>query len=55
MDDLGILEEDDNGQELRFYVYNYDHNEAVSWFDTYEEAENYIKAVAKICGVEYND
>jgi hypothetical protein len=52
MDDLGILEEENVGQDLRFYVYNYDHNEVVSWFDTYEEAENYIKAVARICGVE---
>ncbi len=51
MDDLGILEEENVGQDFRFYVYNYDNNEVVSWFNTYDEAENYIKSIAKICGV----
>jgi len=47
---LGVLEEEDKGQDLRFYVYNYEHNEAVSWFDTYQEAEQYINYVKHIIG-----
>ena len=50
MSDLGILEEPDEGQDYRFYVYNYEHNETVSWFDTYQQAEKYLNDVKKIMG-----
>lgn len=53
MDHLGILEEENEGQDYRFYVYNYDNEEVVSWFNSYEDAENYLNGIAKIMGVDY--
>jgi hypothetical protein len=51
MDYLGILEEENQGQDYRFYVYNYDNEEVVSWFNTYLEAEKYINDVKHIMEV----
>lgn len=45
---LGILEEPDEGQDHRFYVYNFEHEEVCSWFDTYAQAEQYIADVNRI-------
>lgn len=41
----GILEEENQGQNYRFYVYDYDNNEALEWFNTWIEAENYLNLI----------
>lgn len=42
---FGILEEENKGQDYRFYVYDYDNNESLEWFNTWIEAENYLKLI----------
>ena len=39
----GVLEEENKGQDFRFYVYDFDNEDTVEWFNTYEQAEQYIK------------
>jgi hypothetical protein len=39
----GILEEKDEGQDLRFYIYNFDEEDTVHWFDTYDEANQFLE------------
>jgi len=51
LDNFGILEEVNEGQDYRFYVYDFEHEEIISWFNTEVEAENYLDGVKKILGV----
>ena len=50
MTDLGILEEEDKGQNHRFYIYDYENNEALFWFETQEQAENHLKIIKQKLG-----
>lgn len=45
--DLGILEEYDEGQMYRFYVYDFDAEDYVSWFNTFQEAEMFLQYIYK--------
>jgi hypothetical protein len=51
LDNFGILEEVNEGQDYRFYVYDFENEEVISWFNTEAEAENYLDGVKKIMGV----
>lgn len=35
---LGILEEDDEGQDQRFYIYDFTEENPLEWFDTLDDA-----------------
>ena len=50
MNELGILEEKNEGQNYRFYVYNYKNENVISWFNSYEDADNYLNGVKRIMG-----
>jgi hypothetical protein len=43
MENLGILEEENKGQEDRFYIYDFESNEALHWFNSYDEANQYLE------------
>lgn len=38
MNALGILEEDDEGQSNRFYIYDFTNENTLEWFNTLDEA-----------------
>ena len=41
----GILEEENKGQNYRFYIYDFDNEETIEFFNSYIEAENYLNLI----------
>ena len=41
----GILEEENKGQNYRFYIYDFDNEQTIEFFNNYIEAENYLKLI----------
>ena len=38
-----ILEERNEGQDFRFYIYDFENEDTLKWFDSYEEASQYLE------------